>query len=171
MRKANERRKRAGQRNSCGAILGSFHRTSLIFSLNVAQWIERGIVRPILAILRSQTSSTGPVLKRQRTSTRSTALQNGTSLSPTLLPSCPPSTLAPAGVRVRVGTLGKHVSNPFCDRAHETDQTCALQELRMKRRHDGAAYKVHLIRHSQSEDESDTQEHTQDSTLGVAWGG
>ncbi len=93
MRKANERRKRAGQRNSCGAILGSFHRTSLIFSLNVAQWIERGIVRPVLAILRSQTSSTGPVLKRQRTSTRSTALQNwnlSQSDTPALLPTLDP---------------------------------------------------------------------------------
>lgn len=80
VRKANERRKRAEQRNSCGARQSSDpsieHRTSLIFSLNLAQRIERGIVKAVLAVLRSQTSSTGPVLKRQRTCTRSTALQN-----------------------------------------------------------------------------------------------
>jgi hypothetical protein len=57
VREANERRKRAEQRDSCGAIRGSSieHRTSLIFSLNLAQRIERGNSNP-----SNRTSSTGP---------------------------------------------------------------------------------------------------------------
>ena len=50
VREANERRKRAEQRDSCGQLVGPSieHRTSLIFSLNLAQRIERGILNPSL---------------------------------------------------------------------------------------------------------------------------
>jgi hypothetical protein len=74
MGEANERRKRAKLRNICRAIAEPLleHRTSLIFCLNLA---SNGLIGACEARLCRQTSSTGPALKRQRTSIRSTTLQ------------------------------------------------------------------------------------------------
>ena len=48
VREANERRKRAEQREFAGQLASPSieHQTSLIFSLNLAQRIERGISHP-----------------------------------------------------------------------------------------------------------------------------
>jgi hypothetical protein len=115
MGEANERRKRAELRNSCRAIADPSieDRISLIFCFNLAQ--RNGLNRARearFAILRRQTSSTGPTLKRQRTCTRSTALQNWA-----LQHSCPlaqPRPLAIFGVETTPARSPEKMQQPLC---------------------------------------------------------
>lgn len=127
VREANERRKRAGQRDSCGAILrGSFDRTSLIFSLSLAQRIERGLSSPPLQSFESDFFN-----RTHLEATANVYTFNGTpdwnlSQSDTQPPDHPRPP-KPENSRQRPRQI---YSQPSCDTAHEAHQTCALRELR-----------------------------------------
>jgi len=99
------------------------HRTSLIFSLNLAQRMERGMSNPSLQSFEPDFFNR-TVLKRQRTCRRSTTLQTRTSLSPTpppdhprpltvltgILPSAPSTNIRPASATQHT----RHIKPVFC---------------------------------------------------------